>query len=265
MKTIFLTGATDGIGFVAAQQLGAQGHRLFIHGRDPQKLEHASRKIAGVLETYLADLSNLEEVTLMCQEIKKSVKRLDSVINNAGVLKTSQTRTTSNRDIRFEVNTVAPYLITRELLPIINSDGIVINLSSAAQRPVDMRALREFKEMSDMEAYAQSKLAITAWSLAMGREFKGGPSIVAVNPGSLLATKMVKEGFGIEGNDVKIGSDILARFVNDPEYSKRTGEYFDNDSGRFAPIHKDATSEVFIDELIKELDRIIAEARLNTG
>ena len=61
-----------------------------------------------------------------------------------------------------------------------------------------MRALREFKEMSDMEAYAQSKLAITAWSLAMGREFKGGPSIVAVNPGSLLATKMVKEGFGIK-------------------------------------------------------------------
>ena len=64
---------------------------------------------------------------------------------NADVLKTSQTRTTSNRDIRFEVNTVAPYLITRELLPIINGDGIVISLSSAAQRPVDMRVLREFE------------------------------------------------------------------------------------------------------------------------
>ena len=110
-----------------------------------------------------------------------------------------------------------------------------------------------------MEAYAQSKLAITAWSLAMGREFKGGPSIVAVNPGSLLATKMVKEGFGIEGNDVNIGSDILARFVNDPEYSRRTGEYFDNDSGRFAPIHEAATNEAFIGDLIRELDRIIAE------
>ena len=259
MKTIFLTGATDGIGFAAAQKLGAQGHRLLIHGRDPKKLEQASRKIAGPPETYLADLSNLDEVALMCQEIKNNVKRLDSVINNAGVLKTSQTRTPSNRDIRFEVNTIAPYLITRELLQIIGSDGIVVNLSSAAQRSVDMGALREFKEMSDMEAYAQSKLAITAWSYAMGREFEHGPCIVAVNPGSLLATKMVKEGFGIEGNDVKIGSDILARFVNDPEYSKRTGEYFDNDSGRFAPIHEAATNEAFIVDLIRELDRIIAE------
>tara|TARA_B100001093_G_scaffold70835_1_gene61352 strand:+ start:924 stop:1721 length:798 start_codon:yes stop_codon:yes gene_type:complete len=264
MKTIFLTGATDGIGFVTAQKLGAQGHRLLMHGRDPQKLEQVSRQIAGQPETYLADLSNLEEVTLMCQEIKKYVKRLDSVINNAGVLKTSHTRTTTNRDIRFEVNTIAPYLITRELLPIIDSTGIVINLSSAAQRPVDIKALREFREMSDMEAYAQSKLAITAWSRAMGREFEYGPCVVAVNPGSLLATKMVREGFGIEGNDVDIGADLLVRFVNEPELSKRTGEYFDNDSGRFAPIHEAATHDAFVDELIEDLDRIIAEARLHS-
>ena len=265
MKTIFLTGATDGIGLVVAQSLGAQGHRLLIHGRDPQKLEEASEKIAGTPETYLADLANLQEVMLMCQEIKKNVKGLDSVINNAGVLKTGRTRTTSNRDIRFEVNTVAPYLITRELLPIIDSGGIVVNLSSAAQRPVDLKALREFKDMSDMEAYAQSKLAITAWSHALGREFADGPCIVAVNPGSLLATKMVKEGFGIEGNDINIGSDILVRFVNDPEYSKRTGGYFDNDSGGFAPMHETATDDAFIDELIKGLDQIIAEAGLNFG
>ena len=71
MKTIFLTGATDGIGLVAAQKLGAQGHRLLIHGRNPEKLEQASEKIAGTPETYLADLANLKEVTLMCQEIKK--------------------------------------------------------------------------------------------------------------------------------------------------------------------------------------------------
>ena len=139
----------------------------------------------------------------------------------------------------------------------------MINLSSAAQRPVDLKALREFKDMNDMEAYAQSKLAITSWSHAMGREFEDGPCIVAVNPGSLLATKMVKEGFGIEGNDVNIGSDILVRFVNDPEFSKRTGEYFDNDSGRFSPIHEAATDDAFIDELIKDLDRIVAEAGLH--
>ena len=149
-------------------------------------------------------------------------------------------------------------------MSIIDSDGIVINLSYAAQRPIDMRALWEFKEMSDMEADAQSKLAITAWSYAMGRELEGGPCIVAVNPGSLLATKMVKEGFGIEGNDVNIGADILVRFVNDPEYSKRTGEYFDNDSGRFALVYEAALNDTFINELIRDLDQIIAESSMRS-
>ena len=48
-------------------------------------------------------------------------------------------------------------------------------------------------------------------------------------------------------------------------YSERTGEYFDNDSGRFVPIHEAAINDVFIDVLIKELDRIVAEASLNSG
>ena len=50
--------------------------------------------------------------------------------------------------------------------------------------------------MSDMEAYAQSKLAITAWSLAMEREFKGGLSIVAVNPDHYLQRKWLRRGLG---------------------------------------------------------------------
>ena len=100
----------------------------------------------------------------MCRQILQQHERLDAVVNNAGVLKAPATKTLTNRDIRFEVNTIAPYLITRELLPIIDANGVILNVSSAAQAPVDFEALEQFRAMGDMEAYAQSKLAMTAWS-----------------------------------------------------------------------------------------------------
>ena len=93
-----------------------------------------------------------------------------------------------------------------------------------------------------MDAYAQSKLAITVWSAELARGIPDGQMIVAVNSSSLLATKMVKEEFGIEGNDLNIGADILIRASLSPEFADATGKYFDNDSGVFADPHDAASS-----------------------
>ena len=65
----------------------------------------------------------------------------------------------------------------------------------------------------------------------------GGPSIIAVNPASLLASKMVKEAFGIEGKDVRIGADILVRAALSVDFANASGLYYDNDSGQFAQPH----------------------------
>ena len=76
-------------------------------------------------------------------------------------------------------------------------------------------------------------------SLALTLE-KDGPVIIAVNPGSLLGTKMVKEGFGMAGKDIHIGSDILCRLALEDEFNDASGLYFDNDSGQFSSPHHDA-------------------------
>ena len=81
--------------------------------------------------------------------------------------------------------------------------------------------------------------------------------MISVNPGSLLATKMVKEGFGIEGKDVNIGANSLVRLVTDPAYSQRTGEYFDNDAGDFGSPHFAGIDHTFCRRLITSLDSII--------
>jgi NAD(P)-dependent dehydrogenase (short-subunit alcohol dehydrogenase family) len=256
VKTILVTGATDGIGRLATEKFAKLGHQVLAHGRDQKKLESLSNNTIGKIELYHADLSNLSDVRTMCQQLLKQHQRLDAIVNNAGVLKAPNTQTRTNRDIRFEVNTIAPYLITRELLPIIEPNGAIVNVSSAAQAPVNLDALEHFMVMGDMEAYAQSKLAITAWSRYMAHELTEGPSVISVNPGSLLATKMVKEGFGIEGENLNIGADILVRLVTDPVVSKRTGEYFDNDLGDFGSPHSDVIDHSFGRRLIASLDAI---------
>lgn len=239
-KTILITGSTDGIGLLTAKTLAAEGHTILLHGRSAEKLAAASAEVGGTTETYAADLSRMADVRALAADIRKAHDQLDVVINNAGVLKVKDTVTADGFDTRFMVNTFAPYVLTRELLPIIPKDGRVVNLSSAAQAPIDLNAMLGRKKLDDMGAYAQSKLAITIWSLEMARDLPDGPVIVAVNPASLLASKMVKQGFGVAGNDMQIGADILRKAALGDTFADASGKYFDNDAGVFANPHSAA-------------------------
>ncbi|SFR47460.1 short chain dehydrogenase [Yoonia tamlensis] len=257
-KTILITGATDGIGLLTAKMLAAQGHLILMHGRNADKLAAAAKEVGGKSETYLADLTRLGEVTAMADEILERHKTLDVLINNAGIFKTAETRTPDGLDIRFMVNSFAPYVLTNRLLPIIPKSGRVVNLSSAAQAPVDLAAMAGKGHLGDGTAYAQSKLAITVWSREMARALPDGPVIVAVNPGSLLASKMVKEGYGIAGNDLAIGADILCEASLDASFADASGKYFDNDAGQFANPHAAALDVDHSSSIMQEMTRIIA-------
>lgn len=257
-KAILITGATDGIGLLTAQKLAKAGHTVLLHGRSEAKLAHAADVVGGNPTTYRADLSKMGEVTAMVDALLKDQEQIDVLINNAGILKAPQAETEAGRDIRFEVNTLAPYILTRALLPIMPKDGRVVNLSSAAQAPVEIGAMARFRPMGDMEAYAQSKLAITIWTAALAQEMPDGPVFVAINPGSLLASKMVKEGFGVAGNDLGIGADMLVRAATSDDFASATGKYFDNDSGRFAPPHSAANNPNQVRAVMETLSELVA-------
>ena len=255
-KTILITGATDGIGRLTAQKLVADGHQVLLHGRSETRLAALSQELGGA-PTLCADFSRMGEVAALAQAVLADYDRLDVLINNAGILRTADTKTEAGRDIRFDVNTVAPYLLTRRLLPIIPRDGRVVNLSSAAQAPVDIAAMKRFQPMEAMAAYAQSKLAITIWSAELAREMPDGPVFVAVNPGSLLATKMVKEGFGIDGKDLTIGADILVTASLSDAFATASGQYFDNDSGEFAAPHAAAADAGHVRSVMDALAEVL--------
>lgn len=256
-KTILITGATDGIGLETARKMKSLGHNILVHGRSKEKLAKVGRELDT--ETFQADLSDITEVDKLAKNITAKHSHLDVLINNAGVYKAQVTKASNGLDVRFVVNTIAPYLLTKRLLPIMNPTGRVINLSSAAQSSVDFLALQGTVELEDFEAYAQSKLAITMWSRYLANELKNdGPIIIAVNPGSLLGTKMVKEGFGTQGNDINIGVNILIELSLDNKHANSNGLYFDNDSGAFASPQADGLDANKTRELVAILEKQIS-------
>ncbi|KIC11603.1 oxidoreductase [Leisingera sp. ANG-M1] len=262
MKTILLTGATDGIGLETAKRLAGQGHTLLLHGRNEAKLAQTAQMLAalpgaGRLETYVADLSDLKETAALAEAAAGAHERLDVLINNAGIFKTEATRSPDGLDVRFAVNTVAPYLLAKRLRPLLGSGGRVINLSSAAQAPVNLQALAGQGTLPAMEAYAQSKLALTMWSLHLAG-ISGSPVMLAVNPGSLLASKMVREGFGVAGNDLGIGAAVLQDAALSDSFAKASGQYFDNDTGGFAQPHPDALDPGKRAAVVKAIEAILA-------
>lgn len=263
-KTILITSSTDGIGLETALLLVAAGHLVLLHGRNPEKLSSVAEMLAeidgdGRTELYVADLSRLSDVASFATSVSDAHDSLDAFINNAGVFGAGDPVTGDGLDIRFAVNTIALYLFTRRLLPLFGPMGRVVNLSSAAQAPVDPAAMTAAKNLSDNDAYAESKLALTMWSRKMGLDHREqGPMIVAVNPGSLLGSKMVKDAYGVDGGDIQIGADILCKAALDDAFATAHRTHFDNDSGSFASPHPDALDAIKLEAVIRAIDSVLA-------
>jgi NAD(P)-dependent dehydrogenase (short-subunit alcohol dehydrogenase family) len=257
-KTILITGATDGIGLDTAKRLAAKGHTILLHGRSAAKLEAAKAAVGGTTHTYLADLSSLSNVKTLADNVLKDHKKLDVLINNAGILNSANPITSDKLDIRFAVNTLAPYILTKSLLPLMDKTGRVVNISSAAQQPVSLQALKIGTPMSDFDAYSQSKLAIMMWTFYLSTIVD--PMIVSVNPGSLLSTKMVKSAFsGAPDKDIGIGGEIVSQAALSNTFATASGKYFDNDVGSFNAPHPDGVDLPKSKELVDCMDELVAD------
>lgn len=258
--TVLLTGATDGIGLETARHLAATGHRVLLHGRNATKLDGVRTELAQAgadVDSFVADLSRLSEVDALAAAVLQHHPRIDVLINNAGVLKASTTQTDDGLDVRFVVNTLAPARLTRRLLPAMGPTSRIVNLSSAAQAPVDLDAMAGRKSLDDFGAYAQSKLALTMWSAALAAELgSDGPVVVAVNPGSLLNTRMVREGFGRSRAGADVGADILVRAAFSDAFARASGRYFDNDAGDFGPPHPDALDPAKTTAVVNAIEQL---------
>nr|WP_321223393.1 SDR family NAD(P)-dependent oxidoreductase [uncultured Psychroserpens sp.] len=263
MITILITGSTDGIGKLTALKLAKEGHKVYIHGRSEAKVNSVINELKDAsnnknIKGFVADFSDINAVKKMAKQIKNDVEKLDILINNAGIYKTTSSKTKDGLDIRMAVNYLAPFVLTEKIISVLElgSEARIINLSSAAQSTVQKSVLTGDATVNDSESYAQSKLALTMWSFNFA---KNHPNLVtiAVNPGSLLNTKMAKEAYGQHWSPAEKGVDILYDLAVSERHKNQSGTYFDNDRGSYNNAHPDAYNDDKIKLLLTLTESII--------
>lgn len=237
-QTILITGATDGIGKGTAMALAADGARLLLHGRDDERLAATRDEIARAtgndrLETYRADFAALDEVRGLATAVSATHDRLDVLINNAGVGRGRGDRREQSGDgheLRFQVNYLAPFLLQSLLLPLLRNaaPARIVNVASIGQAEIDFDDPMLERGYSGMQAYCQSKLALIMASIELAAKLD--PAEVTVNalhPGTLLNTKMVREGWGEPMGPVETGIEAEVYLATSGALDGVTGEYFD--------------------------------------
>jgi NAD(P)-dependent dehydrogenase (short-subunit alcohol dehydrogenase family) len=255
-KIILVTGSTDGIGKLTAEMLLEQGCKVILHGREQSRLQAVAPASSGVVGRYVANFAAPEEVQNLVRQLRLNHSVLDAVINNAGLFKACPTAKSGGIDVRFAVNTIAPYLLTHGVLPMVPTHGRIINVASAAQAPLDLERGFNVGPAEDFTVYAQSKLALVIWTQALAREIKEGPAIIAVNPGSLLASKIVREGLGLRGRSLSIGAKFLCEAVLSPQFADKTGAFFDNDKNAFVALNPETQNPAQVELVMNSLSAL---------
>jgi NAD(P)-dependent dehydrogenase (short-subunit alcohol dehydrogenase family) len=235
-KTILITGATDGVGRKVAVELGRQGAKVLVHGRNRQRAQEVLSEIAasgGTATFYPADLSSLAEVRALAAVVVKDHQRLDVLINNAGLGTRSggpQRRTSADgHELRFAVNYLAGFLLTRTLPPLLRASAParIVNVASAGQSPIDFADVMLTRDYSGAQAYTQSKLAQIMFTVDLAEELEGsGVTANCLHPATYMATTMVREAGVSPVSTVEEGAEAILNLVASPRLDGRSGLYF---------------------------------------
>ena len=187
-KTIVITGASDGIGAAAAKRLAANGDEVIVVGRSAEK----TRAVAGSIGAafHVADFADLSEVRGLAQTLKAAHPRIDVLANNAGGMFGQPERTVDGFEKTFQVNHLAPFLLTNLLLDtLIDSRAAVLNTSSIGARlfgNIDIDDLNNEKNPSPHKSYGDSKLENILFTKELHRRFADrGLTSAAFHPGNV--------------------------------------------------------------------------------
>jgi NAD(P)-dependent dehydrogenase (short-subunit alcohol dehydrogenase family) len=267
-RTIVITGATDGLGKGLAEELAPTGARLILHGRNDEKgqalLEELRPRAAGALEWRLADFGSLDDVRHLADELNEE-QRLDVLVNNAGIgTAGGRDESEDGYELTFQVDYLAPFLLTRRLLPLIKSSAPsrIVNVSSAGQAPIDFDDVMLERNYSGVQAYCQAKLGLVMLTFDLAEELEGsGVTANCLHPGTYMPTNMLHRA-GIDPvTPLEEGVEATMRLIASPEVEGVNGHYFNGTSESAPdPQAEDPEARRQLRELSEELTGIQATA-----
>ncbi len=239
-RVVVITGATDGLGRAVAARAAADGERVILHGRHPDRLAAASTEIAAETgaeppDTVVADLSSLAAVHTVADQLAAVTDHIDVLVNNAGVGGgqpdgTERRLTVDGNELRFAVNYLAPFDLTLRSLPLLAPGGRIVNVASLGQSPIRFDDLTLASDYDGWYAYGQSKLALIIWGFCLADKLDR-ITVNSLHPGTYMPTKMVLDNDIAEIDSLDSGIAATTRLMGDPALAGVTGRFFDRLNG----------------------------------
>jgi NAD(P)-dependent dehydrogenase (short-subunit alcohol dehydrogenase family) len=245
-KVCVVTGATSGIGLVAAERLAAMGARLVLVGRDKGRGEAAVARIkrrtpGAEIRVHYADLSRLVEMNRVAAEIAAIEPRIDVLLNNAGAMFAARSVTEDGLERTFAVNHMAYFVLTNRLKErlVAAAPARIVNTASDAHRgnTLDFDDLQSARRYRALTAYGRSKLANILFTRELARQLAGtGVTANCLHPG-FVATRIADNNGGVFRLGVGIakslfalspekGAETMVYLATSPETAGVTGGYF---------------------------------------
>jgi len=244
-KTIVITGATSGIGQVAAEELASLGARLVLVARDKGRaaatLARLEARRQGIAHgVHYADLSRLSEVRRVAAEIAAAESRIDLLLNNAGALFGTRKVTEDGLELTFATNHMAYFLLTAGLRERLaqSAPARIVNTASGAHRgaQLDFGDLQTSRGYRGFGAYQRSKLCNILFTRELARRLAGtGVTANCFHPG-FVATRFGDESGGLGALAIRLakimalsptdGAKTLVHLAVSPEVEGVTGAYF---------------------------------------
>ena len=273
-RTCLVTGATRGIGRATAEALAKLGANVVIHGRDSAAVGavcRATLRVArgGQVTGAVADFGSLQSVRRMAEEVAAQHPRLDVLVNNAGAAARQRRTSADGFEWLFAVNHLAPFLLTKLLLPTLtkNAPARIVTVASMAYR----RARLDFDDLQwerrkylSLQAYSASKLANILFTLELSRRLDGTRVTAnCLHPG-VVATNIFAS-LGILGRVVGVlarpllmspvaGATTTVHVASAPELATVSGKFFERSREvRLDAMARDAVAARRLWEISEEL------------
>ncbi|MDQ5913602.1 MAG: hypothetical protein QG623_221, partial [Patescibacteria group bacterium] len=190
LKTIVITGASDGIGKAAAKILKEKGHNVVIVGRSKLKTKQVAQELG--VKYYTADFSVLSDVRKLASDLNNDLKKIDVLVNNAGAVMSNRELTVDGNEKTLQVNHLSAFLLTNLLInKLVSCKATVINTSSVANRLLsnfDIEDLNLNEGYSPTRAYGNAKLANILFTKELNKRYgNNGIRTAAFHPGNVAS------------------------------------------------------------------------------
>lgn len=273
-KIVLITGATGAIGGATAFEIAKSGETVVLFGRNKNKVEKIKYEISektgnNNIDILIGDLSDVDSIKNAVKEFKQKYDRLDALLNIAAIYKKDREVTTSNLEKMFATNHLGPFVLTNELLDLLQASkpSRIITVTAPSTSKINFTDLQEEKNFSPLHAFGASKMMNLLFTYALAKKLKGtGVTAAAYFPGitkSDLTKEMpffIKQFLRLIASKPERAAYMLSRLAINPMYQNSNGRFYKYDKREIpsSPYSYDPIVQDKLWEMSQQIEKLVS-------